>query len=67
MSHGDQVRTLPKDFKVVGSSSTCKNAIMVNEAKKIYGIQFHPEVRHTIHGMEMLRNFVFNICKAKAN
>jgi GMP synthase (glutamine-hydrolysing) len=67
MSHGDQVKVLPNGFKAIGSSTTCKNAIMVNETKKFYGIQFHPEVQHTINGLQMIKNFVFNICKAKAN
>jgi GMP synthase (glutamine-hydrolysing) len=67
MSHGDQVKQIPHGFKTIGYSSACKNAIMVNEAKKMYGIQFHPEVRHTINGLQILKNFVFDICKAKAN
>jgi GMP synthase (glutamine-hydrolysing) len=67
MSHGDQVAEIPTGFKNYGSSSTCTNAIMANEKLNLYGIQFHPEVRHTINGIKLLRNFVFNICKAKAN
>jgi GMP synthase (glutamine-hydrolysing) len=67
MSHGDQVSKLPKDFISLGSSSTCKYAIIENNEKKIYGLQFHPEVQHTTNGMKIIRNFVFNICNAKAN
>jgi GMP synthase (glutamine-hydrolysing) len=67
MSHGDQVFQLPKGFKSYGSSLTCPIAIMGNDKLKIYGIQFHPEVNHTIHGIQIIKNFVFNICKAKSN
>ncbi len=67
MSHGDQVARLPEGFKVLAKSSTCPNAMMGNEERKIYGIQFHPEVQHSTYGNKMLEQFVFNICKAEAN
>ncbi|MDR0674750.1 MAG: glutamine-hydrolyzing GMP synthase [Mycoplasmataceae bacterium] len=67
MSHGDQVKKIPANFKVIAASLTCKNAIIVNDIKKIYGIQFHPEVRHTVHGLKILQNFIFDICGAKAD
>lgn len=67
MSHGDQVKKIPRGFKTTGFSDICQNAIMVNEHKQFYGIQFHPEVQHTINGSQILKNFVFNIAKAKAN
>lgn len=67
MSHGDQVAHLPEGFKVLAKSNTCPNAMMGNEERKIYGIQFHPEVQHSTYGNKMLEQFVFNICKAEAN
>src|SRR5271168_2853771 len=65
-SHGDHVAALPPGFRVVG---TTDNAISVaeNPERRIYALEFHPEVRHTEHGAEMLGNFVFEICKAKPN
>lgn len=65
MSHGDLVTSLPKDFRVLASTDTCPIAAMENNSKKLYGVQFHPEVVHTLKGMQILRNFVFDICKAK--
>lgn len=67
MSHGDQVKVAPEGFIVGASSNTCPVAMIYNPDKKMYGIQFHPEVRHTIHGNTMLRNFVFDVCEAKDN
>lgn len=67
MSHGDHVSTLPKGFVCVGSSTTCKNAIMENKQSNIYALQFHPEVQHTSNGMKIIKNFIFNICHAKSN
>lgn len=67
MSHGDQVSTLADGFVKDASSSTCTYASTSNPEKKIYTVQFHPEVRHSEYGNEMLRNFVFEICQAEAN
>src|SRR5215469_1880954 len=63
-SHGDHVRALPAGFHVTGETG---NAVSAAEdpARKLYAVQFHPEVRHTDCGSEMLRNFVFEICHAK--
>jgi GMP synthase (glutamine-hydrolysing) len=58
MSHGDQVTKLPKDFKVIAISGNCPVAAIANEAKKLYGIQFHPEVVHTENGLKILANFI---------
>ncbi|MBR3349575.1 MAG: glutamine-hydrolyzing GMP synthase, partial [Solobacterium sp.] len=58
MSHGDQVSELAKGFKSIASSDTCPYAASVNEEKQIYTVQFHPEVRNSEFGLDMLRNFV---------
>jgi len=67
MSHADQVSKLPKNFKVVASSTNSKFAIVENKLKKSYGIQFHPEVTHTENGKKLISNFIFLICKIKRN
>ena len=67
MSHADQVSKLPKNFKVVASSTNSKFAIVENKIKKYYGVQFHPEVTHTENGKKLISNFIFLICKIKRN
>ena len=67
MSHADQVSKLPKNFKVVASSTNSKFAIVENKIKKYYGLQFHPEVTHTQNGKKLISNFIFLICKIKRN
>ncbi|MDY4972595.1 MAG: glutamine-hydrolyzing GMP synthase [Erysipelotrichaceae bacterium] len=67
MSHGDQVSHLAPGFRKIASSDTCEFAASENIEKKIYTVQFHPEVRNSEHGLAMLRNFVFEVCKANAN
>ena len=67
MSHADQVSKLPKNFKVIASSTNSKFAIVENKQKKFYGVQFHPEVTHTENGKKLISNFVFLICKIKRN
>ena len=67
MSHGDQVETLAPGFRGTASSDTCPYAASCNDEKRIYTVQFHPEVRNSEHGLQMLRNFAFRICKAEAN
>lgn len=62
MSHTYFVSKLPDGFKNIASTSSCPNAGMANEDKKIYGIQFHPEVNHTVDGTKIIHNFVYNIC-----
>jgi len=67
MSHADQVSKLPKNFKVIASSTNSKFAIVENKLKKFYGIQFHPEVTHTENGKKLISNFIFLICKIRRN
>lgn len=67
MSHGDAVTEIPENFIRTGQSADCPYAAIENPAKKIYGIQFHPEVRHSVYGNDMLRNFAFNICGARGD
>ncbi len=62
MSHGDRVTALPKGFEVVGTSEGAPFAIIADESRKFYGVQFHPEVVHTPHGAELYKNFTHNIC-----
>jgi len=62
MSHGDRVEGLPKGFRVIASSSGSPYAAIANSDKRLYGVQFHPEVFHTEHGNEIIRNFLFRIC-----
>jgi GMP synthase (glutamine-hydrolysing) len=66
MSHGDEARELPAGFSLVARTASAVAAIE-NPAKKIYAVQFHPEVHHTKLGTEVLRNFVFNICGARGD
>lgn len=65
-SHGDHVVRLPAGFRVAGSTETGIAAIE-DPARKIFAVQFHPEVRHTEQGMTILRRFVFDICQAQPN
>ncbi len=67
MSHGDQVAKLPEGFNVVASSNTCLYAAIENSKDNIYLVQFHPEVRNSQYGIQMLKNFVFDICQAIPN
>lgn len=65
MSHGDTVTSLPRGFRRLAKTETCDFAAVADVDKRIYGIQFHPEVTHTQHGMAILSNFVFHICHAQ--
>ena len=67
MSHADQVSKIPNGFKIVASSENSKFAIVENNEKKFYGVQFHPEVTHTENGKKIISNFIFLICKIKRN
>ena len=67
MSHGDAVTEIPEGFHLVGNSVDCPFAAMEDTKKNFYGIQFHPEVRHTVYGNDILKNFAFSICGAKGD
>ena len=67
MSHGDTVFETPEGWTPVAHTDRAPVAAMVQEEKQIWGLQWHPEVNHTVNGMEMLRNFVLNVCKAEPN
>ncbi len=66
MSHQDRVAQLPADYKIIGETTTCP-AAMRHSKLPIYGVQFHPEVHHTKHGNQILKNFVLGICGCKAD
>ena len=65
MSHQDKVVKRPKDFDVIASTENCNYCIIQHRRKPIIGMQFHPEVYHTVEGDKLLKNFVFKICKVK--
>ena len=61
MSHGDEITVLPDGFTAIAHSKHCPFAAIYDKKRKIYGVQFHPEVTHTVFGKEILKNFLFNI------
>ncbi len=65
MSHGDQVERMPEGFSVMARTETCPVAAMGNVSRRIYGLQFHPEVVHTPQGGALLSRFLFDICKCR--
>ena len=67
MSHTDFVEKLPDGFKKIASTENCKIAAMENEEKNLYGIQFHTEVNDTVNGIEIIKNFIYNICKCEGH
>lgn len=67
MSHTDYVETVPNGFSNIGATETCPKAAMENREKKLYGIQFHPEVNNSINGTQVIKNFLFNICGCKGD
>lgn len=67
MSHSDLVKEVPVGFTIDATTNSAPIAALSNEEKSIYGVQFHPEVQHTTYGMDILKNFLFNICNAKQN
>ena len=67
MSHTDYIKDVPEGFAISATTKSCPCAAMENVDKGFYGVQFHPEVTHTEYGMKMLSNFIFNVCKCKAD
>ncbi len=67
MSHGDSIKSIPEGFSVTASTASTKFCAISNKAKNIYALQFHPEVVHSENGIEIIKNFIFNICNCSAN
>ncbi len=67
MSHGDSVFTLPEGFVETARTGNCPVAAMYHPEKHLYGVQFHPEVKHTVYGMDILKNFLFAVCGLKGD
>ncbi|MBQ5398473.1 MAG: glutamine-hydrolyzing GMP synthase [Ruminococcus sp.] len=67
MSHTDYISEAPEGFEITAHSADCPCAAMENEEKKIYAVQFHPEVTHTEYGGELLKNFIYNVCGCKGD
>jgi GMP synthase (glutamine-hydrolysing) len=65
MSHGDQVDSISGDFLSLAATDTCAIAAVQHRTRPIFGLQFHPEVTHTIHGQQVLRNFVMDVCSCR--
>jgi GMP synthase (glutamine-hydrolysing) len=66
MSHGDRVQNLPPGFSITASSETCPIAAFEDARRRLFGVQFHPEVHHTEHGMDIIRTFLFDVCRCQA-
>ena len=67
MSHGDYMAKVPEGFALTARSDACPNVAIADEKRGFYGVQFHPEVNHTQHGIDMIRNFLFEVCHAKGD
>ncbi len=65
MSHTDYIENVPEGFSVTATTQHCPTASMENAAKKLYAVQFHPEVQHTPFGNTLLRNFIYDVCRCK--
>ncbi|MBS1157252.1 MAG: glutamine-hydrolyzing synthase [Proteobacteria bacterium] len=65
MSHGDKVTEMPAGFKMIAENPSCPLAAMADDARCFYGVQFHPEVTHTLKGRDMLNRFVLEICQCQ--
>ena len=64
MSHGDYISHVPEGFRVTAKTAVCPTAAMADAQRKLYGVQFHPEVQHTAYGAEFLRAFLYDVCGA---
>ena len=67
MSHGDYMAKVPDGFALTAHSDSCPNVAIADEARGFYGVQFHPEVNHTQHGIDMIHNFLYEVCRAKGD
>lgn len=67
MSHTDYVKRVPEGFRVTAHTNSCPCAAMADEERKLYGVQFHPEVTHSEFGQTVIRNFIFKVCGCKAD
>ena len=67
MSHGDYMARVPQGFSLTARSDACPNVAIADECRGFYGVQFHPEVDHTQGGMDMIRNFLFEVCQARGD
>ena len=67
MSHGDYMAKVPDGFSLTARSNACPNVAIADEARGFYGVQFHPEVNHTQHGVDMIRSFLYEVCRAKGD
>ena len=67
MSHGDYMARVPEGFSLTAHSANCPNVAIADESRGFYGVQFHPEVNHTRHGVDMIRNFLYEVCHAKGD
>ena len=67
MSHGDSAIELPQGFKKTASTANTEIAAIAHHEKQFFGLQFHPEVEHSVNGSEMIRHFLFDVCKCETN
>ena len=67
MSHGDYMEKVPEGFALVAHSDACPNVAICDESRGFYGVQYHPEVNHTEHGTDMIRNFLYEVCGAQGD
>ena len=67
MSHGDYIARVPEGFSLVARSDACPNVAIADEVRGFYGVQYHPEVNHTEHGTDMIRNFLYHVCGAEGD
>ena len=65
MSHTDFIKMHPVGFEVIAHTDKCPCAAICDEKRKLYGVQFHPEVTNTVYGKQMLANFLFEVCNCK--
>lgn len=67
MSHTDYISEVPEGFKITATTSECPVAAFENKERRLYGVQFHPEVEHTLFGREMLKSFLFDVCEVSGD